>query len=260
VKLKVIPDWPGLQLAGFFRPSNADFLREGPPRPPPPPIPSNAPLGDTDLGSGGPLLLPGRRLIGGGKQGRYYVLDADTMHLVQDTTSPDPVHIEEGFQAFLNTHNPEFTQLDYASGEEFGPNIHGGPVFWQAIGFVYKMAEKDFLKAFRYDPLTRTVQQQPVATASVRPPAGMPGGFSSISANGDHDGILWTLLPNANAQAAKAPGTLIAFDAKTLIELWRDPIPETFAKFCPPTIADGKVIRVTFANDGLPGYPGKVVV
>jgi hypothetical protein len=88
----------------------------------------------------------------------------------------------------------------------------------------------------------------------------MPGGFSSISANGDHNGIVWTIFPNDNAQAQKVPGTLVAFDARTLVELWRDPIPESFAKFCPPTIADGKVIRPTFANNRAPGYPGKVVV
>ena len=54
--------WPGLKLAGYFTPRNAAFLRDGygPART----------SGDTDLGSGGPTLLPGDVLIAGGKQGR----------------------------------------------------------------------------------------------------------------------------------------------------------------------------------------------
>src|SRR5262249_51552497 len=60
VRLRVLSQWPGLQEAGHFQPSNAAVLR----------------IGDTDLGSGGPVMLPGQRLIGGGKQGRYYVLDS----------------------------------------------------------------------------------------------------------------------------------------------------------------------------------------
>jgi hypothetical protein len=146
-KLQVIRGWPGLRLAGVFRPSNQAVLRDG----------------DTDLGSGGPLLLPGQRLIGGGKQGRYYVLDADTMHLTQDTVSPDPARIGEGFQAFRNTWHPKLTEADYATGEIPGPNIHAGPVFWEGTNFVYKMAEKDYLKAFHYDPVSRVVWQDPNA-------------------------------------------------------------------------------------------------
>ena len=72
VRLRVTPSFPGLALDGFFKPNNANTLR----------------IGDTDLGSGGPMLLPGGRLIGGGKQGRYYVLDANTMELTQNCDEP----------------------------------------------------------------------------------------------------------------------------------------------------------------------------
>jgi hypothetical protein len=244
VRLHAVGTPSGLALGGSFQPSNAAVLRGG----------------DTDLGSGGPILLAGRRLIGGGKQGRYYVLDADTMMLTQDTTSSDPSHIGQGFQAFVNTYHPEYPEAHYADGEAFGPNIHSAPLYWEGTGFIYQMAEKDFLKAFRYDPAARTVEQHPALTGSVRPPNGMPGGFSSISANGDRDGIIWTSLPNADGQWTKVPGTLVAFDATTLAELWRDPVPESFAKFCPPTVADGKVIRATFASDVHHGVAGKIIV
>ena len=61
--------------------------------------------GDTDLGSGGPLLLPGNRLVGGGKQGKLYVLNSLTMQPSQNPPAPGPVPPggSDGFQAFINT-------------------------------------------------------------------------------------------------------------------------------------------------------------
>jgi hypothetical protein len=246
-RLRVTASPPGLEVASPppFRPSNWNLLRTG----------------DTDLGSGGPMLLPGGRLIGGGKQGRYYVLDPYTMRLTQDQTSPDPAHIGEGFQAFKNTWHPELTETDYATSEANGPNIHGCPIYWPGTSYIYQMPEKDFMKAFYYDRLNGTVQQTPVRTASVRPTDGMPGGFSSISANGNQDGIVWTILPNSDGQWQKVPGTMVAFDATTLEEIWRDPVPEAFSKFCPPTIADGKVVRPTSASNVEAGRnSGKILV
>jgi outer membrane protein assembly factor BamB len=250
VKLRVQAALPGLVLAGSFTPRNAATLRAG----------------DTDLGSGGPMLLPGGRLIGGGKQGRYYVLDAASMALTQNRAEPDGF---EGFQAFINTwHNdpskpactgPPAAGTDcfvpisrYQNDEHYGPNIHAGPVYWQGatpgFGLIYQMAEKDFLKAFRYDLATRTVEKTPFRTSTVRPLDGMPGGFSSISANRDRDGIVWTSYPEGDGQWNKVRAHLIASDALTLAVLWRDDSPISFAKFTPPTIADGRVYRATFAD------------
>jgi hypothetical protein len=46
-------------------------------------------------------------------------------------------------------------------------------------------------------------------------------------------------------------------DGRTLVELWRDTGTDVlFAKFCPPTVADGKVFRATFApNTADPNNP-----
>jgi hypothetical protein len=270
VRLRVLPQWPGLQEAGHFQPSNAAVLRPG----------------DTDLGSGGPVMLPGQRLIGGGKQGRYYVLDPQTMKLTQDATSPDPAKVGEGFQAFVNNdRNVAADQADlfriYATGELFGPNIHGGPCYWRGPSFIYQMPEKDYLKAFFYDRLSGLVQQDPVKKAIVRPSPGMPGGHSSLSANEDIDGIVWTCVPidttdtdpeHDIGQWWPAHANLVAFDALSLNEIWRDHTPEWFAKFNPPTIADGKVFRPVFAQYAVPPQdhddgsapsvlgPGKVIV
>jgi hypothetical protein len=291
VRLQVIPTWPGLQLAGHFTPSNAAFLRDGYGTPEQP--------GDTDLGSGGPTLLPGNTLIMGGKQGRIYVLDAVTMALRQEKKQPpeqqppdwhlagvNPDHIGEGFQAFYNQHmgtNPRTPRAldNYASGEAWGCNIHGNPVYWQGTSCFYHMAEKDHLKAFQYDVNAQAVRYSidpdpasravlPFAESTEPPNRGMPGGACSVSANGNQDGIVWVSYPQADGQWQKAPGYLVAYaaapggsDGHTLVELWRDSSPILYAKFCPPTIADGKVFRSTFAPNGPNNSyigPGKVVV
>jgi len=220
------------------------------------------------------MLLPQGRLIGGGKQGRYYVLDQKTMKLSQDS-APDAFGYD-GFQAFLNTyHLKDATHTvvcapsggangcaitptcfidpkNYGDGELCGPNIHGGPIFWQldkTHGFVYEMPEKDFLKGFRYDLGTKKVTEAPALTAAgllAKPPTdGMPGGYSSLSANGAKNGIVWTSMPNGDAQWNLMPGRMAAFDALTLKQIWSDPDNYMFAKAVPPTIADGKVIRAT---------------
>jgi hypothetical protein len=266
VKLRATGAPPGLILAGWFRPNNAVELRDA----------------DVDLGAGGPLALPGGTLIGGGKQGRYYVLNTSTMRLVQNAHGAGwPV---DGFQAFFNTWHSDPQQPDcpynqtvdhcyvdpaaYGRAERFGPNIHGGPVYWErprlGYGLIYQMAEKDFLKAFTYDLRARRVSEQARMTARRRPPDGMPGGFSSLSADGDANGILWTSLATGDAQWTNQGGILAAFDATTLAELWSDPPTDgttqpapsptrgpddvLFAKFTPPTIADGRVYRATYSN------------
>lgn len=291
VRLQVIPTSPGLQLAGHFTPRNAPFLRDGYGTPEQP--------GDTDLGSGGPTLLPGNTLIMGGKQGRIYVLDSATMELRQDKSQPqdqqppdwqlagvNPDHIGEGFQAFYNQHmetDPRTPRAldNYASGEVWGCNIHGNPVYWQGTSCIYHMAEKDHLKAFQYDvgaqavrytvdpdPTLRAVS--PLAASNEPPNQGMPGGASSVSANGSQDGIVWVSYPQVSGQWQKVQGYLVAYaatpggsDGRTLVELWHDSSPILYAKFCPPTVADGKVFRPTFAPNGPDNSyigPGRVVV
>lgn len=232
--------------------------------------------GDTDLGSGGPMLLPGGKLVGGGKDGAFYVLP-------QSDLTTGTTH----FQAFFNTFHwgkgPGWTwspypynappvyanecPLDvavghvankdstcwirptlYPKGESYGANIHGGPVYWPTNathGFVYKMAEKDYLKAFRYDVAAGTLDSTPAMVAAIRPGSdGMPGGFSSLSASGDTNGIVWTVVQQADGQWGPAlPAILYAFDATTLRKLWSNAGEDeaAFAKFNSPTIADGRV-------------------
>jgi hypothetical protein len=80
----------GLKLAAVFEPSNSPNLSNG----------------DTDLGSSGPILIRDR-LIGGGKEGRVYVLDAKTMKLSQDAPYSDG---GQGFPGFVNTYHNDPSQ------------------------------------------------------------------------------------------------------------------------------------------------------
>ncbi|WP_157429761.1 LGFP repeat-containing protein [Actinomadura oligospora] len=283
VRLRPTGAWPGLALAGRFTPRNAGFLRDGYGTP--------EQFGDTDLGSGGPTLLPNGVLVMGGKQSRIYTLDATTMALRQDSSPPDwqlpgvnPDHIGEGFQAFYNQHmgTSPYTPraLDnFASTEAFGSNIHGNPVYWTGTSCIYHMAEKDHLKAFRYDRTARQVvydvdpvtkATRPFGESNEAPNIGMPGGSCSISANGDTNGIVWVSYPQNDGQWQKVSGYLVAYAAtpggasgKLLQELWRDSRNVLYAKFNPPTIAEGKVFRATFApNDAHNNYigPASVIV
>jgi hypothetical protein len=89
----------------------------------------------------------------------------------------------------------------------------------------------------------------------------MPGGFLSLSANGadEKTGVLWVTMPLAfNANHTVVLGVLRAFDASDVSkgQLWSsedEGVPDDrlgmFAKFNPPTVANGKVYVATFQQE-----------
>jgi hypothetical protein len=141
----------------------------------------------------------------------------------------------------------------YQDGERWGPNIHGGPLYWQSaatpsFGYVYLMPEKEYLRQYRYNLRTFNIETTPFHSSAERTPDGMPGGAISLSANGGKNGIVWALIANSDAQVVTAPGHMVAFRADLLTEIWRDDDPVAFAKFNPPLAVAGHVIRPTFAD------------
>jgi hypothetical protein len=222
--------------------------------------------GDTDLGSSGPLLLPGSRLVGGGKQGKLYVFDSSTLQPSQNGPSAGavPAGGSDGIQAFVNSWHDDSSQpacmivgtllytncflahARYEESELTGPNLHSGIIYWN--GRIYGMPEKDFLRAFNYNAASQTLSPVAAAVSMVRSPDGMPGAALEISANGNSNGIVWASIPKYDGQWQNVPGRLVAFDAQNLQELWRDDDDIAYAKFDPPTVAGGKVFRPTFAN------------
>ena len=219
---------PNLNRLDFFSPHNHDDLDRG----------------DKDLGSAGVLAIPGTNMIiGGGKEAVLYLMDMN--HLGGFDRNTD--HVLDEFPASVTDGNH---------------HIHGSPVFWQGPDGprIYVWTENDQGKAFHF--LGNRFNHNPVAKTAVTIPdnfpggaPGMPGGFLTISANGAQDGILWASHPWAddlNQQIGE--GVLRALDARTLAETWnsRTNRPRddygNFAKFCPPTVARGKVFMATMGG------------
>jgi hypothetical protein len=212
---------------------------------------------DIDLGSGGPLLLPGTDLLaGGGKDGRLFLLRRGNLGNAANDSKAVQV-----FQATAaqNTGQPAPLSGGYH-------HIHGSPVYWQGpMGrWAYIGGEADFLRAFAFTGSAFVTT--PASTSTIpTPPRSMPGAIMSLSANGSTagSGILWTSMPVAeNANHRVVDGILYAFDASDLTRvLWHSEQNEVrddvgnFPKFCPPTVSGGRVYLGTF-----PGPTGKIVL
>jgi hypothetical protein len=232
---------PTLQLLDYFTPYNSATLNAG----------------DTDLGSSGLLLIPNTTyLLGGGKQGVLYL--SDTTGMGSFNASNDQVRQE--FQAV------------YGQGTS---HIHGGPVYFNSAvngPTVYNWGENDVLRGFLFNQTTGLVTTKPFAMGTVTAPVtnndgAMPGGFLSITANGNTDGILWASTPyNGNALEHSVEGTVYAYDADTLALLWSDKANEPrdeiglFAKYVPPVVANGKMYLPNFGPIGNTDGSGNLVV
>ena len=193
---------------------------------------------DRDLGIQGALLMPGTNLVvAGGKQGVMYVLDRNNMGHFQAGSDSQ---IVQSFQVST-------------SGR-----MNGSPVYWNSLNGpqIYVWPAGDPLKVFRL--VNGRFQTTPVAQGPVLSPGGMPGGILSLTANGNNPGtgIVWAAMSNAGSpNHATQPGILRAYDASDITkELWNSQMNATrdglgnFAKFVPPTVANGKVYMATFSQ------------
>ncbi len=251
--LKMRVDGGKFHILDWFTPENQDLLKDK----------------DYDLGSGGIALIPNSHLaVTGGKEGRMYLLDRDNLGK----------GAKPSLQSFQVTPNP-------VPANEVGYNIHGAPVIWPRNGemFVYVMGEEDHLKQYRLIPDTggngwkfesdvpfkissevapyAGYPNAPVYSPTRAEPTWMPGGFLTLSADAGNDGtgILWVNMPfdsNGNHQVVR--GVLRAFDASDVSkgEIWdsqntgrNNDILGQFAKYCPPTVANGKVYVATFQQE-----------
>ncbi|HEX3845734.1 MAG TPA: chitobiase/beta-hexosaminidase C-terminal domain-containing protein, partial [Steroidobacteraceae bacterium] len=194
---------------------------------------------DLDLGSSGPLIVPNTSpslLAGGGKAGTMYLLNTSNL------------------QHYTSTNAGALQVLNAA------PQFRGGPVYWQRSAanggpVLYNWGPSDPVKAYAFNG--STFAATPTQQGTNMPV--YPGGILSISANGDMPGtgILWaTAAASGNLfDDPTDPGILYAMDAGNVATvLWssngnptRDGL-GNFAKFVPPTIANGKVYVATFSN------------
>jgi hypothetical protein len=210
-----------LQLVDWFQPDNGPVLDEN----------------DTDVGSSGLTMIPNTDfLVGGGKQGVFYLLDSNNL----------------GHEQTGNTQIPQVLTVSA------GRKIKGGPVFWQSnkLGpLVYTWDEKSYLQAFHFNG--STFDKPALLTGTINASFGPPGAILTISANNENvnTGIVWASMPiDESADSAVVPGILRAINAETLEEIWNsEDVPArdsvgTFAKFTPPLVVNGKVYMATFNN------------
>jgi hypothetical protein len=241
---------PNLDLLDYFTPYNAASLSAG----------------DMDLASAGVIMVPNSNyVLGGGKQGVLYLLNTNNMgHF---NASHD--NVQQEFQAI------------YGKGTS---HIHGTASYFDSATngpTLYIWGENDVLRAFSYNSTTGTINTTPTATSTMTAPVtnndgAMPGGFTTISANGNSNAILWASTPyNGNAAGNSNPsyagdglvqGVLYAFDANTLKVLWSDKNNDgrdeigLFAKYVPPMVANGKMYVPNFGPVGTTDGTGNLVV
>ncbi len=200
---------------------------------------------DWDLGSSGPLLIPGTSLgLAAGKDGVMRVFN--TANLGQYHASGDQL-VQEWQATYAYTYSPP------SPGGFWGGNY----IFYN--GTMYGFGERDTLKTFSFNgslfnTVPTTQSTMTVASASSNDP-GM-----TISSNGTVAGtaILWASLPaSGNGDAGTAlPAIIRAFDASNVAtELWdssqnaaRDSS-GNWAKWVPPIVANGKVYVSTYDGD-----------
>jgi hypothetical protein len=205
---------------------------------------------DADLGSGGPILLPGTNvLVSAGKDGWVRVIDTGN----------------------LGKFNATF-DADLQEWQVFSGQFIGAPVYWSSSTFgplLYTYGPADLPKAFRFNG--SSFQTTPVSVGTIRNIAGDASNAAlAVSSSGDTpgSGILWSAASASGDPAhSPMPGILRAFDATNLAnELWdsnqnsaRDK-PGSYAKYVSPIIANGKVYLATVSGEvavyGLLAAPG----
>jgi hypothetical protein len=200
-----------LSILDYFKPSNEQILRDN----------------DADLGSGSPVFMPDNpspyphELIGGGKDGRIFVINRDNMGQYQQTD-----HVIQEVQ----------------TGTQQYDNIFSTPVLWNNT--LYYHDAQDVVKAYSWDTNTGLISTSPVMKGS--DVFGGHGATASLSSNGSSAGILWE-IDSTNAGSGGA-AVLHAYDAANLSdELYtsdqaggRDTAGPA-VKFTLPTAADGHV-------------------
>ena len=220
--LKLTRSGSTLQVTSYFTPQNYQFLNDY----------------DLDYGTGGAFLIPNSvYYMTGGKDGNLYLLNKDAMG---------------GFQASSN----QVQQVVTLSGNA---NMHCQPAYYKgsAKEFIYVWSENDPLRAIPFDRSSNLLD--PPSQLSGGPgPTGQSGAVLSVSSDSSKDGtgILWaSYASSGDAESFVTPGILRAFDANDVTrELWNNKQNAardgagTYAKFSPPTIANGHVYLPTFSN------------
>ncbi len=202
----------GLALADFFTPFDQNTLNGN----------------DTDLGSGGIVILPDpspgplpHLLFLSSKSGKIYLLDRDSMGRFSSST--DQGRVVQEFTA--------------------GSGFWSTPAFWQNT--MYASGHNgDHLRSWRFNHNTPgQFDSSPSSTSGTG--FQFPGPSPVVSSTGATNGIVWVI--DASAINSSGPAVLRAYDATTLAtELWNSTqgsgnTAGAAVKFTVPTVVNGKV-------------------
>ncbi len=179
-------------------------------------------LADSDLGSGGPVLLPRRQLVVAGKSGTIYLLNRDALGGI----SAQDAKIVQAVRGQM--------------GAEFG-----APAWWNGNLYFAPAGQRMVQFQMRHGRL----RPQPVART--REKFYYPGATPALSANGRRAAIVWALQLGAYARTSQA-AVLHAYDARNLgrelySSAWhpRRDTPGREVKFAPPLVVNGRVYAPT---------------
>jgi hypothetical protein len=190
---------------------------------------------DRDLGSSGVVLLPDQTsgtahlLVTGGKEGRLYLLNRDSMGHYCDSCSSSSGDTNT-VQSFSAT-----------------SALFGTPAFWN--NGLYVGGLSDQLLVYTFNSSTGKFQTSPSSQTSTS--FSFPGVTPSISSQGTSNGIVWALDTSQYGvpKNSGGPAVLHAYDATDLTtELWNSTQAANNSdragnavKFAVPTVANGKV-------------------
>jgi hypothetical protein len=199
-----------------------------------------AAAGDTDLGSGGAVVLPdmadanGRTrhlAIGAGKDSSIYLVDRDNMgKFIPGTTSNTNIYQELA---------GALPGGEWATAAYFNGAVYYGPVGGVLRKFIFTQARLN-----------------PVPAAKSTTIFHYPGVTPSISSSGNNSGIVWAY---ENPGSGSNQAVLHAYDATDLHELYnsnQNPLRDQFGvaiKFITPTICNGEVFAGTTNSVGVFG-------
>jgi hypothetical protein len=197
--------------------------------------------GDTDVGSGGVLLLPDQ---GQGSPHRYLLLQvgkSGSIYLIN--------------RSHMGGYNPNNNSQIVQDMENAIGGLWASPAWWN--NNVYFGGSGDYLRQYTFDPGTGFLSNTAVETATY---SGFPGPTPSISANGTSNAIVWTLQVDGYGGGQ---AILHAYDANNIsTELYnsnqdqsRDQ-PGPAVKFTVPTIVNGKVYVPTATQVSVYGLLG----
>ncbi len=213
----------GLTVQDYFTSDNSPTETEG--------------QNDTDLGSGGAMVLPTvtdamgnphALAVGAGKDGNAYIVDRNNMG------------------KYNGSMNAVYQQFPLGGGVFSSPAWFNNTLYYGAVG--------QELAAYPFTASNGSFGSPSAGEALYKTSVsfGSPGATPSVSANGSTNGIVW-------AVASGSPAVLYAFNASNMSELYNSTQAgsrDTFGTgitYATPTVANGKVYVGTTTGVGVFG-------